>query len=99
MRGPFTPVTPLAIVTTAVLVLGFNGCGGGTGISPPPTTVPPPPLSVTTSSLPSGITHSVYPGATLQATGGIPPYAWAIITGTLPSGLALKTSITTIRRR
>ena len=89
MRGPFTPVTPLAILTTAVLALGLNACGGGTGISPPAIIVPPPPLRVTTTSLPSGITHSIYAGTTLQATGGVPPYTWGVITGTLPSGLAL----------
>ncbi len=48
------------------------------------------PLSVTTSgSLAVGVAGSVYPGATLQATGGITPYSWAVTTGSLPAGLTL----------
>ena len=46
-------------------------------------------LSVTTNSLPQGIVNSVYAGATLQATGGIQPYSWAVTTGSLPAGLVL----------
>jgi hypothetical protein len=48
------------------------------------------PLSVTTSGpLPTGVVNSVYAGATLQATGGITPYTWAVTTGSLPAGLVL----------
>jgi hypothetical protein len=48
------------------------------------------PLSVTTSgSLTTGVVSSVYPGATLQASGGITPYSWAVTTGSLPAGLVL----------
>jgi hypothetical protein len=48
------------------------------------------PLSVTTSgSLPTGVVNSVYPGATLQATGGITPYTWTVTGGNLPAGLSL----------
>jgi len=51
------------------------------------------PLSVTTSgSLPTGVVGSVYPGATLQATGGIQPYSWAVTTGSLPLGLTLNSA-------
>ncbi|MGA8539652.1 MAG: Ig domain-containing protein, partial [Terriglobales bacterium] len=47
-------------------------------------------LSVTTSgSLATGVVNSVYPGATLAATGGITPYSWAVTTGSLPTGLTL----------
>ena len=47
-------------------------------------------LSVTTSgSLATGVVNSVYPGATLAATGGITPYSWAVTTGSLPAGLTL----------
>jgi phospholipase C len=44
---------------------------------------------MTTTSLPPGIAHLFYAGATLQATGGVKPYRWAVTTGTLPSGLNL----------
>ena len=49
------------------------------------------PLSVTTTSasLPLGVVSSTYPGATLQATGGIQAYTWAVTTGSLPAGLTL----------
>jgi hypothetical protein len=48
------------------------------------------PLSVTTSgSLATGVVNSIYPGATLQATGGITPYSWTVTTGSLPAGLLL----------
>jgi hypothetical protein len=52
------------------------------------------PLSVTTtsSSLPLGVANSLYAGATLQATGGITPYSWAVTTGNLPAGLTLNAS-------
>ena len=46
-------------------------------------------VTTTSSSLPVGVVSSVYPGATLQATGGIAPYAWAVTTGSLPAGLTL----------
>jgi phospholipase C len=77
------PMVLGTLVVTAALLLSLNGCGGGTTISSPP------PLSVTTSSLPSGIAHSAYAGATLQATGGVQPYTWTVTSGTLPSGLTL----------
>ncbi len=55
-------------------------------------TITAPPLSVTTSSLPTGVVQSAYTGATLQATGGVSPYSWAVTTGTLPAGLSLNSS-------
>ena len=54
------------------------------------------PLSITTSgSLPAGVANSVYPGVTLQPTGGIPPYInWSVVGGNtnLPPGLTLNAS-------
>ena len=50
-------------------------------------------LSVTTSgSLATGVVNSIYPGATLQATGGISPYTWSVPPGTLPAGLSLSSA-------
>jgi hypothetical protein len=46
------------------------------------------PLAITTSTLPNGTVNTSY-STTLAATGGTPPYSWAITTGSLPSGLAL----------
>ncbi|MFZ3262852.1 MAG: putative Ig domain-containing protein [Terriglobales bacterium] len=47
-----------------------------------------PPLSVTTTSLAAGVVGTPY-SQTLQATGGIMPYSWAITSGSLPAGLTL----------
>jgi hypothetical protein len=51
-------------------------------------------LSVTTTSasLPVGVVSSVYPSTTLQATGGIQAYSWAVTTGSLPAGLLLNSA-------
>jgi uncharacterized repeat protein (TIGR03803 family) len=48
-------------------------------------------LQITTTSLPSG-TVSVPYSATLAATGGLPPYTWAVTQGSLPAGLTLNAS-------
>ncbi len=51
------------------------------------------PLTVSNSgSLPTGVANSVYPGVTLQATGGIQPFTnWTVVGGNtnLPPGLTL----------
>jgi len=53
-------------------------------------TVPAVP-SITTSSLPSGTVGVAY-SATLAGTGGISPYTWGVVSGTLPAGLSLSAS-------
>jgi acid phosphatase len=53
------------------------------------------PLTITASSLPNGTVQSPYT-ATLQATGGQTPYAWAVHSGQLPAGLTLSASNGTI---
>ncbi|MHB8393447.1 MAG: G1 family glutamic endopeptidase [Candidatus Dormibacteria bacterium] len=47
-----------------------------------------PTLAVATMSLP-GATVGVAYSASLQASGGTPPYSWAITSGALPSGISL----------
>ena len=54
-------------------------------------TVSAAPLSVTTTSLPPGLVGTSY-SATLAAAGGITPYTWALISGSLPAGLSLSAS-------
>ena len=51
--------------------------------------ISPASLAVTTSSLPGGTAGSPYPSTTLQASGGLPPYSWALSAGNLPAGLTL----------
>ena len=46
------------------------------------------PLSITTSSLQKALTSTGY-NQTLAASGGTPPYAWRITSGSLPPGLSL----------
>jgi hypothetical protein len=48
----------------------------------------PQPLAITTSSLPAGTVNQPY-STTLQATGGISPYTWSVVGGSLPNGLQL----------
>ena len=47
-----------------------------------------PNLVITTSSLPGGTVGTAY-GAFVSATGGLAPYAWTIVAGSLPAGLSL----------
>lgn len=51
-------------------------------------TINSPTLTVATTSLPNGRVGTPY-SATLSATGGVPPYNWALTSGTLPPGLSL----------
>ncbi len=54
--------------------------------------ISPAPIAVTTTSLPGGTVASPYPSTALQASGGVPPYTWALAAGsTLPAGLSLST--------
>jgi len=48
-------------------------------------------VSITTTSLPAGTVNTAY-SATLQATGGIAPITWSIVSGALPAGLVLDKS-------
>lgn len=50
------------------------------------------PVIVTASPLPAGVAGVAYPGATVAATGGTPPYTWSIPSGSLPAGLSLAAS-------
>jgi hypothetical protein len=75
--GYFAPAVALA----SVLLL--TACGGGGDVSPPPV-----PLAIVTTSLPDAMTGQSY-RQTLLATGGRPPYAWSVSSGSLPNGLSL----------
>src|SRR6266576_526742 len=50
-----------------------------------------PPLIVTTTALSNGTAGAAYPSTNLQASGGVPPYAWSVTTAatTFPPGLTL----------
>lgn len=51
----------------------------------------PPAPSITTASLPDGAVNTPY-NQTIQATGGLGPFAWSVSAGTLPAGLNLGSS-------
>ena len=49
------------------------------------------PLAISTTSLGTGTMNVAYTQA-LQATGGVQPYTWSIVSGSLPAGLGLNAS-------
>jgi len=53
-----------------------------------------PPLIVTTTALSNGTAGAAYPSTNLQASGGVPPYAWSVTTAatTFPPGLTLSST-------
>ena len=73
--------SPSWILSLCFAVL-MAGCGGG-GSSHSTT-----PLAVITSTLPQGVVNATY-NASLNAMGGVTPYAWSLSSGSLPAGLAL----------
>jgi hypothetical protein len=50
-----------------------------------------PDLLITTTSMPEGIAGTPHT-VTLAATGGVAPYTWALVSGSLPAGLTLNPS-------
>jgi hypothetical protein len=53
--------------------------------------VAPTSLTITTSTLSSGMTGTAY-ARTMQSSGGTAPYSWSVTTGSLPAGIALSGS-------
>lgn len=51
----------------------------------------PSPIGISTTSLPNGTVGAAY-SDTLAASGGTPPYTWALASGSLPPGLSLASS-------
>ncbi len=50
-----------------------------------------PPVTITTAALPQGTAGQMY-STNLAATGGVPPYTFSLIGGTLPAGITLNAS-------
>jgi hypothetical protein len=89
MTGAITG-TPTAAVTATPLMFQVTDSNTPTPVSKPVSltlTIAPPTLTITTTSLPSGQVGVAYSGS-LAATGGVPPYAWALTSGSL-DGLTL----------
>lgn len=95
--GTFLSTNQQATFTAPVTVMGsYYVTIAATSIAIPTetnsvkiTVQPPQPLKITTTSLPNGTLTVPYPTTTLQATGGVQPYTWSILSGTLPTGLML----------
>jgi hypothetical protein len=58
-------------------------------------TVTPAPLSIITGALPNGVMGDAY-DQTIQANGGVSPFAWTVSSGALPHNLSLKPSTTNV---
>jgi hypothetical protein len=77
-----------ADVSNAGTVLVFVSCSGRISNSASFTIDTLQPLSVASKRLPDAIRTKLY-GYDLLAGGGISPYAWSIVSGSLPTGLTL----------
>jgi len=75
----------LLVIVAACLAVVLPGCGKGTV----PITVTA--LSVATTTLPTAVINKAY-STTLTANGGLGPYTWTIITGSLPNGITMSSA-------
>jgi len=82
-----TPATAGAYMVNVTVVSGGVSVSGSFGV----TIARPGPLSITSNTLPGGTINLPY-SQPLAAHGGLPPYTWSIISGTLPDGLSLAAS-------
>jgi hypothetical protein len=94
-----TNVVPISGTPTTVgsSDVTYNFCATATDSSPTPQTYsrvlsitihPPGPLSITSTALPNGVVNQPY-YAGLAATGGTPPYTWAVTSGSQPGWLTV----------
>lgn len=70
------------------LAVSVAACGGGGGSIVPR---PPSPLTITTTSVPDGVTNQAY-SQTVAASGGTGARTWSVSAGSLPTGLSLNAS-------
>ena len=84
-------VAPKVTTTTSVVITATSTTNPGLHGTAMVSVVPALALAIVDSTLPAAETNSPYV-ATLSATGGVPPYRWSLIGGTLPSGIQLQTS-------
>ena len=83
--------TTLSNGVHSLTAMASNAGGQTTTSSAVAINVNNPHLQITTSALPGGQVQVSY-STTLQASGGTPPYTWAVLTGQLPNGLSLSSS-------
>ena len=75
----------MRIILILLTVLFLIGCAQST-TAPTPTA-----LTITTTTLPQAVGGEIY-AQQLAATGGVTPYSWFLVSGSLPSGLTLNPS-------
>jgi hypothetical protein len=81
--------TAPGVTTTTTSVVTATSVADRTAFATAIVTVTPvPPVSIDTTTLPTGLTGTLY-STVLTATGGIPPYTWNVSWGALPVGLTL----------
>jgi hypothetical protein len=82
--------TPTATGTSTVNVTATDSANpANTGTANIPVTVNPLAALTLTGTLPNAVVNVAYPQQTLQATGGLAPYKYAVTAGALPMGLSL----------
>jgi hypothetical protein len=74
----------IALALLLALCISLAACGGSSS-------TPPASLSLSLAALPAGTVDAAY-SASIAATGGSPPYSYAVSQGSLPSGLALSSA-------
>jgi subtilisin family serine protease len=77
--------------TLRASVTATNPVGSTTAQSAQTAVVTTGSLTITTTSLPKGTQKAAY-SATLAASGGVTPYTWSVVSGSLPTGLSLTAS-------
>ncbi|HVN78592.1 MAG TPA: putative Ig domain-containing protein, partial [Terriglobia bacterium] len=86
----------IAVAGTAQVTVSNTDESNNVATSDPATfTILPAPLAINTTTLPAGVLNVAY-SQSLSASGGTPPYTWAIISGSLPAGLSLNASSGTL---
>ena len=83
------PATP-GVYTFSVQA---TDASGGIAFATAAILIKPTPVMVTTAGLPSGVIGLEYPPQILGASGGAPPYTFAITSGGLPLGLTLTAGV------
>jgi len=88
--APAVSTSSTAIVTATSVALSNSSASAIVTITP---SAPPPPSAptITTTTIP-GATVGLSYQAVLAATGGTPPYQWSIASGSLPSGMQLRSA-------
>jgi hypothetical protein len=84
-NGAYVAPTSIATQTQVTVTVTSPSIGKSATAT---VTIHPPALSITTTSLPSGMVSSLY-NASLTATGGTAPYNWSAIAGQLPPAIVL----------